>query len=79
MSTGRVRRNQARVGTTEKVLVTDAGEAGFLLCRTHPAAPATDGETVLARKACPVPAIGSFVNVQITRADTYDLMGEMLP
>ncbi|MGN1368542.1 MAG: 30S ribosomal protein S12 methylthiotransferase RimO [Aristaeellaceae bacterium] len=73
-----LKRNQARVGTTEKVLVTDVGEDGFILGRSHREAPETDGEIVFARKACPVPAIGSFVNVKITQADTYDLMGEML-
>ena len=73
-----LKRNQARVGTTEKVLVTDVGEDGFILGRSHREAPETDGEIVFARKGRPVPEIGTFVNVKITQADTYDLMGEML-
>ena len=79
-----LKRNQARVGTVEKVLVTDVGRSpagsqdGFILGRSHREAPETDGEIVFARKAKPVPEIGTFVNVKITQADTYDLMGEML-
>ncbi len=73
-----LRRNQARVGTVEKVLVTDVAEDGFILGRSHREAPETDGEIVFTRKGKPVPEIGSFVNVKITQADTYDLMGEML-
>ena len=73
-----LRRNQARVGTEEKVLVTDVAEDGFILGRSHREAPETDGEIVFTRKGKPVPEIGSFVNVKITQADTYDLMGEML-
>ena len=73
-----LKRNQARVGTIEKVLVTDVAEDGFLLGRSHREAPETDGEIVFARKGKPVPEIGSFVNVKLTQADTYDLMGEML-
>lgn len=74
-----LKRNQARVGTTEQVLVTDVGEDGFLLGRSHREAPETDGEIVFSRKGLPVPEIGSFVHVKITQADTYDLMGELLP
>ena len=73
-----LKRNQARVGTVEKVLVTDVGEDGFILGRSHREAPETDGEIVFTRKGRPVPEIGTFVNVKLTQADTYDLMGEML-
>ncbi|MBQ3155851.1 MAG: 30S ribosomal protein S12 methylthiotransferase RimO [Clostridia bacterium] len=73
-----LKRNQARVSTTEKVLVTDVAEDGFILGRSHREAPETDGEIVFTRKGKPVPEIGTFVNVKITQADTYDLMGEML-
>ena len=66
------------MGTTEKVLVTDISEDGFILGRSHREAPETDGEILFTRKGKPVPAIGTFVNVKITQADTYDLMGEML-
>jgi len=71
-----LKRNQLRLGKTEKVLVTDVGEDGLILGRSQFEAPETDGEIVFtARRA---PQIGSFVNVKITQAETYDLMGEML-
>lgn len=70
-----LRRNQLRLNTVEKVLVTDVSEDGFILGRSQFEAPETDGEIVFtARKP---PEIGSFVNVKITQAETYDLMGEM--
>ncbi len=73
-----LRRNQARVGTAEKVLVTDVNERGELLGRSHREAPETDGEILFTARGKELPRIGSFVNVRITSADTYDLMGEML-
>lgn len=70
-----LKRNQLRLGQVEKVLVTDVSEDGFMLGRSQFEAPETDGEIVFtARKP---PEIGSFVNVKITQAETYDLMGEM--
>lgn len=71
-----LKRNLLRVGTTCKVLVTDVGEDGFILGRSQFEAPDTDGEIVFTAKEAP--EIGTFVNVKITRADTYDLMGEMV-
>ena len=72
-----LRRNQARVGATEKVLVTDIGEDGTLLGRSQREAPETDGE-ILFSTTGPLPEIGSFVGVRLTKADTYDLMGVMV-
>ena len=72
-----LRRNQARVGTTEKVLVTDIGEDGTLLGRSQREAPETDGEILFTAKDG-LPEIGSFVHVRLTKADTYDLMGVMV-
>ncbi len=69
-------RNQQRVGTVEKVLVTDVSEDGTALGRSSREAPETDGEIVFSVKE--KPEIGSFVTVKLTRADTYDLMGEMV-
>ena len=71
-----LKRNQARVGSIEKVLVTDRGNDGCILGRSQREAPETDGEIVF--RARRVPEIGSFVNVKLTQADTYDLMGEMV-
>ena len=72
-----LKRNQARVGTIEKVLVTDAAPGGQALGRSHREAPETDGE-IRFTYAGRTPEIGTFVNVKLTQADTYDLMGEML-
>jgi len=71
------RQNEKRLGTIERVLVTDVGEDGMALGRSRLEAPETDGEIVF---SCPkgVPEIGSFVSVRLTKADTYDLMGEMV-
>ena len=72
-----LKRNQARVGTVEKVLVTDIGEDGMLLGRSQREAPETDGEILFTAKGS-TPEIGSFVDVRLTKADTYDLMGVMV-
>ena len=73
-----LKRNQARVGTVEKVLVTDVSEDGFILGRSHREAPETDGEIVFTLpEGADAPEIGSFVSVRLTRADAYDLMGVM--
>ena len=69
------KRNQLRVGTVEKVLVTDRSEDGFLLGRSHREAPETDGEIVFSGRG--TVNIGDFVNVKLTQADTYDLLGVM--
>lgn len=70
-----LKKNQNRVGQTVKVLVTDHNEEGFCLGRSESEAPETDGEIVFkAKEALPEP--GQFVQVKITKADTYDLMGE---
>ena len=47
------------------------------LGRSHREAPETDGE-ILFTCGGKLPEIGSFANVRLTQADTYDLMGEML-
>ncbi|MBE5796687.1 MAG: 30S ribosomal protein S12 methylthiotransferase RimO [Clostridiales bacterium] len=73
-----LKRNQARIGTVEKVLVTAVDEDGRLLGRSHREAPETDGEILFTLpKGAELPAPGTFVNVRITQADTYDLMGVM--
>lgn len=71
------RRNEARVGTVEQVLVTAAGDGEYCLGRSMREAPETDGEIyVRCGKAMPEP--GLFIPVRITSADDYDLKGEML-
>lgn len=71
-----LRRNQARVGRVERVLVTDVSAEGLMLGRSQHEAPETDGEILFTAPAAP--AVGSFVDVRLTRAETYDLRGEML-
>ncbi len=71
-----LRRNQARLGSVEKVLVTDRGEDGLVLGRSEREAPETDGEIVFT--AARPPEVGQFCQVRITRAEAYDLMGEMV-
>ena len=72
-----LRQNQKRLHRIEKVLVTDLNDDGMALGRSALEAPEIDGEIIF---SCGKdrPAVGSFVNVRITRAETYDLMGEMI-
>ena len=65
--------NQKRIGTVEKVLVTDAKD-GFYLGRSEREAPDADGAIVFTAKEAPT--VGEFVQVKLTGADTYDLKGE---
>ena len=67
--------NRARIGTVEKVLVTDARD-GLFLGRSQREAPDADGAIVFTAKEAP--EVGSFVQVRITGAETYDLKGERL-
>lgn len=72
-----LRKNLDRIGTTEKVLVTDCNEKGLCLGRSMREAPETDGEIIF-NAGSSLPEIGSFVNVRLTRAEPYDLYGELL-
>ena len=72
-----LKKNLRRVGSVEKVLVTDFKDQGLALGRSMLEAPETDGEILFScgeRK----PEIGSFVQVRLNRAEIYDLMGEMI-
>ena len=71
-----LKKNLLRIGSTEKVLVTDLNDEGMGLGRSVHEAPETDGEIVF-RLNGKKPEIGSFVSVRITDAQPYDLMGEM--
>ena len=71
------RRNAARVGSVEQVLVTAAGDDGLCLGRSSREAPETDGEIYIAcGNSAPEP--GLFIPVKITEAGDYDLKGVML-
>lgn len=63
--------NRSRVGTFEKVMVDDCVD-GTLVCRSQFESPEVDGEILVKGEA----EIGSFINVRITGADDYDLIGE---
>ena len=71
-----LKRNQARIGTTEEMLVTDTNDRGLLLGRSRREAPETDGE-IIVRCPGPMPEPGRFVKIKITDAEVYDLKGEM--
>ena len=67
--------NEARVGKTYKTLVT--GHDGLTyIGRTEMEAPDSDGEVHFFADRELIP--GEFVQVRITRADTYDLYGEIV-
>ncbi len=71
------KRNEARIGSVEQVLVTAAGDGEYCLGRSSREAPETDGE-IYVRCGKPAPEPGLFVPVRITLAGDYDLKGEML-
>ncbi len=71
------RRNEARIGSVEQVLVTAAGNGEVCLGRSSREAPETDGEIYI-RHGGAAPETGLFIPVRITEADDYDLKGEML-
>ena len=65
------KKNQARVGTVEKVLVTDRNARGEILGRSQREAP----ETIFTAGESKMPSVGDFVDVRIEKASTYDLTG----
>ena len=72
-----LKRNLARIGDIEQVLVTDTDGQGSVLGRSSREAPETDGEIYVAcGNARPEP--GQFIPVRITEAQEYDLRGTML-
>ena len=72
-----LKNNRKRIRSVETVLVTDLNEDGMALGRSRTEAPETDGE-ILFTCGSRKPDIGSFVQVRITDAKTYDLTGEMI-
>ncbi len=72
-----LKRNKARIGSVEQVLVTDTDGKGNILGRSCREAPETDGEIyVSCGDARPQP--GQFIPVRILSAEEYDLRGKML-
>ncbi len=72
-----LKKNQNRIGQNVKVLVTDVNSDHLALGRSILEAPETDGEIVFSFSD-KAPEIGSFVLVRLMKADTYDLMGEII-
>jgi ribosomal protein S12 methylthiotransferase len=68
--------NQQKVGRTFKVLF-DRVEGDYFIGRTEFDSPEVDNE-VLIKKADAYVRIGDFANVKITKADHYDLYGELV-
>ncbi len=72
-----LKRNQARIGSVEKILVTGKQSSTCCTGRSSQEAPESDGQ-ILIRCASPLPEPGTFINARITSAQTYDLRGEMI-
>ena len=69
-------KNQQKIGSTFKVLI-DKKEGDFFIGRTEFDSPEVDNEVLIeANKQYAAP--GSFVNVQITRAEDFDLYGQIV-
>ncbi|MGY8987695.1 MAG: 30S ribosomal protein S12 methylthiotransferase RimO [Flavobacteriales bacterium] len=68
--------NQERVGKTYKVLF-DRKEGDFFIGRTEFDSPDVDNEVIINAKDFYV-RIGDFANIKITKADHYDLYGEVV-
>lgn len=72
-----LKRNRARIGDVEQVLVTDTDGKGNVLGRSSREAPETDGEIyITCGNARPEP--GQFIPARIDDAEEYDLRGTML-
>ena len=72
-----LKRNSARIGSVEQVLVTDTDGKGGCLGRSSREAPETDGEIYIScGNIRPEP--GQFIPVRIDAAQPYDLRGVML-
>ena len=71
------KRNEARVGDAEQVLVTDPGEDGICIGRSSREVPEVDGEIFVDCGGLRLSA-GTMIPVRITGADIYDLRGKML-
>ena len=73
------RLNQRKVGQTYKVLF-DRKEGGYFIGRTEADSPEVDNE-VLVPATSPLSQyvrLGDFANVRISRAEEFDLYGELV-
>lgn len=67
--------NQQRVGQTHKVLF-DRKEGGFFIGRTQFDSPEVDNEVLVAAEQ--FVRLGDFANVKISRAEEFDLYGDLI-
>ena len=73
--------NQSRIGSTVKVIVDDFVD-GVFVCRSEFESPEVDGEILVKYSPDdfggvePYSFVGDFMDVMITAADEYDLIGE---
>ena len=68
--------NQERIGKTYKVLF-DRKEGDYFIGRTEFDSPDVDNEVIVSAKDFYI-RIGDFANIKITKADHYDLYGELV-
>jgi len=68
--------NQEKIGQTYKVLI-DRKEGDFFIGRTEFDSPEVDNEVLIDARAG-YAGIGSFVNVNINRAEDFDLYGQLV-
>jgi len=68
--------NQAKIGTTQKVLF-DRKESGYFIGRTEADSPEVDNE-VLVKAQNNYVRLGDFAKVRITHAEEFDLYGEIV-
>lgn len=65
------------VGTTQRVII-DRIEGEYAIGRTQYDSPEVDCEVLIAVTADRLPVMGDFVNVKITKAEEFDLYGEII-
>ena len=69
--------NASRAGSIVKVLVDDVLDGGVLVCRSEFESPEVDGEILV--RNCPASVRpGDFIDVRISEAGDYDLVGEII-
>ena len=69
---------QAKVGTTQKVII-DRQEGDYFIGRTQYDSPEVDCEVLIEIKNSKLKIKnGDFVNVRITKAEEFDLYGEII-
>ncbi|MBP1671690.1 MAG: rimO [Bacteroidetes bacterium] len=74
--------NNSRIGSTERVIIDSAGE-DVIVARSRNESPEVDGEILIGTESLPdgfltKNIIGTFVDVEIERADEYDLIGKIV-